>query len=45
MPLSKYFHGHGVEVMKAMKRHYGKKKGERVFYATVNAKKAHGRKR
>lgn len=36
MPLSKYFGGHGSEVMKKMKKKYGEKKGERVFYATSN---------
>lgn len=37
MPVSKYYKGHGREVMADMTRRYGKKKGERVFYATANA--------
>lgn len=39
MPLSKYFAGHGEEVMKNMTKEYGTKKGEQVFYATNNARK------
>lgn len=39
MPLSKYFHGHGREVMKDMTKRYGAKKGKSVFYATANARK------
>lgn len=39
MPLSKYFGGHGAEVMKKMKDKYGEKKGESVFYATANKEK------
>ena len=39
MPLSKYFKGSGEKVMSAMKKEYGSKKGESVFYATVNKKK------
>ena len=39
MPLSKYFKGSGEKVMSAMKREYGSKKGESVFYATVNKQK------
>lgn len=39
MPLGKYYGGHGEEVMTDMKKRYGKKAGERVFYATENAKK------
>lgn len=39
MPLSKYFKGHGDEVMAAMKKEYGTKKGKSVFYATANKKK------
>lgn len=37
MPLSKYFKGHGREVMADMKDRYGDR-GESVFYATANAK-------
>lgn len=36
MPISKYFKGHGEEVMEDMKKRYGEKKGESVFYATAN---------
>ncbi|MGH7184491.1 MAG: hypothetical protein ACREJN_21305 [Nitrospiraceae bacterium] len=36
MPISKYFKGHGDEVMKAMDKTYGDKTGKRVFYATAN---------
>lgn len=39
MPLSKYFSGHGKEVMSNMKDQYGDKKGEQVFYATANKRK------
>ena len=39
MPLSKYFKGKGAKVMKSMKKQYGEKKGEEVFYATANKKK------
>lgn len=35
MPLSDI----GNEVMSSMKRQYGGKKGESVFYASINAKK------
>jgi hypothetical protein len=36
MPLSKYFKGHGEEVMSNMKKQYGAKKAKQVFYATAN---------
>ena len=40
MPVSRYYKGRGEAVMAAMKREYGAKKGERVFYATAaNAQK------
>ena len=42
MPLSKYFKGSGEKVMKSMKKRYGEKKGERVFYATANKRSATG---
>jgi hypothetical protein len=42
MPLSKYFKGHGEEVMSKMKKQYGSKKGKSVFYATANKKSMHG---
>jgi hypothetical protein len=38
MPISKYYHGHGEEVMSEMKKKYGDR-AENVFYATANAKK------
>lgn len=38
MPLNKYFGGHGDQVMRDMTSRYGSKKGERVFYATANAR-------
>lgn len=36
MPKSEYFHGHGDKVAANMKKEYGDKKGEQVFYATAN---------
>jgi hypothetical protein len=36
MPQSEYFKGHGNQVMGDMKKRYGDKAGERVFYATAN---------
>lgn len=36
MPLSKYYNGGGEKLMKNMKKEYGDKKGESVFYATAN---------
>ena len=41
MPLSKYYKGHGSEVMKKMTSKYGKKKGKSVFYATAAKRKKH----
>lgn len=38
MPISKYFKGHGEEVMSNMKKQYGEEKGKQVFYATANKK-------
>ena len=38
MPLTKK----GKKIMKAMKKTYGKKKGESVFYATTKKKKIKG---
>ena len=35
MPLTKS----GKKVMRSMDKTYGKKKGEKVFYASINAKK------
>ena len=46
MPISKYYRGHGEEVMKKMKKEYGSKKGKEVFYATENKrKKGKGKKK
>jgi len=42
VPLNKYFKGKGEKVMASMKSRYGEKKGEQVFYATANARKAVG---
>lgn len=39
MPIERYFKGRGQKVMSSMKARYGDKEGERVFYATANAKK------
>jgi hypothetical protein len=39
MPISKYYGGHGSEVMKSMKGRYGEDKGKEVFYATANKRK------
>ena len=39
MPLSKYFKGHGEEVMSNMQKEYGAEKGKKVFYATANKRK------
>lgn len=36
MPVSKYYKGHGEEVMANMKKEYGEKKGKQVFYAVAN---------
>ena len=41
MPLSKYYSGHGSEVMQKMQKKYGKKKAKSVFYATANKRKKH----
>lgn len=40
MPKSEYFGGHGDKVAANMKKEYGAEKGERVFYATANKRKA-----
>ena len=37
-PVSEYYKGSGTKVMKSMKKRYGDKAGERVFYATANAR-------
>jgi hypothetical protein len=39
MPISKYFGGHGDEVMSSMNKTYGAKKAKQVFYATANKRK------
>jgi hypothetical protein len=38
MPISKHYKGKGAEVMKAMVKKYGEKKGKEVFYATERKK-------
>jgi hypothetical protein len=38
MPISKYYGGHGEEVMRNMKKQYGAR-AEEVFYATANKRK------
>jgi hypothetical protein len=38
MPISKYFGGHGAEVMKSMKKGKSDKAAKREFYATANAR-------
>jgi len=38
MPLTKK----GRKIMRAMKSHYGAKKGKRVFYASANKKRIKG---
>lgn len=47
MPVSKYYGGHGSEVMASMVKQYGAEKGKQVFYATANkqAQKPKKRKR
>jgi hypothetical protein len=42
MPLHEYFKGKGEKVMKSMKKTYGEKKGEKIFYATANKKSLTG---
>jgi len=41
MPIERYFEGHGRSVMRSLKAKHGEEKGERVFYATANARHAH----
>jgi hypothetical protein len=36
MPVKAYYGGHGRKVMRQMKRKYGAKRGQAIFYATVN---------
>lgn len=40
MPLSRYFGGHGAEVMRAMQSEHGQERGREVFYRTANKLKA-----
>jgi hypothetical protein len=35
IPLSKYYSGHGEEVMREMQSRYGSERGKRIFYATA----------
>ena len=39
MPIEHYFSGRGEQVLQAMRKRYGEKKGKQVFYATANKKK------
>lgn len=39
MPISKYFGGHGPSVMRELKAKHGAEAGERIFYATANARR------
>lgn len=47
MPVSEYYKGSGTKVMHSMQKRYGKKAGQRVFYATANKRKMNrpGKKR
>ncbi len=36
MPVGAYFGGNGQKVKRQMRKKYGKKAGDRVFYATAN---------
>lgn len=45
MPISKYYKGHGEEVMRKMREKYGKDEGESIFYATINARKKRKKKK
>jgi len=38
LPISEYYKGRGQKVMAEMKRRYGEERGERIFYATANAR-------
>lgn len=38
MPIAEYYKGKGEKVMRDMKKRYGAEKGERIFYATANAR-------
>lgn len=42
MPISRYYGGHGEQVMRSMRKKYGPKKGKQVFYATLNKRKKKG---
>jgi hypothetical protein len=39
MPIKSYFRGSGEKVMASMKKKYGDKKGENVFYGVANSRK------
>jgi hypothetical protein len=41
VPISKYFGGHGKEVLASMNKTYGPKKAKSVFYATENKMEGH----
>jgi hypothetical protein len=39
MPVGKYYGGRGEKVKAEMRKRYGTKKGDEVFYATANKQK------
>jgi hypothetical protein len=45
MPIKTYFKGSGNKVMANMKKEYGAKEGESVFYATANKTGMTGKKK
>ena len=45
MPINKYFKGMGEDVMSSMKKTYGPKKAEKVFYATSNKQNMNTKKK
>ena len=44
MPIGGYYKGNGKEVMRKMKRMYGKKRGEEIFYANAKEMRMEGKK-
>lgn len=45
MPIKRYYGGKGRKVMRSMQKRYGKKRGKRVFYATINKWRTSGTKK
>jgi hypothetical protein len=39
MPIERYFQGAGRKIMESMRKKYGDRKGEQVFYATAEKRK------